>query len=252
MTTGTAAREIERLVERLRTTPLRREVTPRVSEVELLEGLLPLLPDMQPELRIQDLACEADDLYLTLVAPAVASEVREGDYVYGGLQVVSGALEIEVAVRIHRVACRNGTLTDTAEGRRLVIPHRLEVGRPDPVPTWRVRLAEVVEQAFSGGTLDEETARFRRTLDELIASPYEYLLHLEAQGVIDAEEQAAIQRAFDREGDPSLYGFINAVTSVAHRLRDRRDWQRAAHLERLGGELLRGDHQPPIGAPVFA
>ncbi len=155
-------------------------------------------------------------------------------------------------MRIFRLACRNGALADAVEGQRLVLPRRIERGQPDPYPTWQARLAEVVERAFDGGSVDEETKRFRATTDEMLASPYEFLLNLVAQGLITEEEQSLIQRAFDDAGDSSLYGLVNAVTSIAHRHRYAAQWTRAFAVERLGGEIARGDHQPPVGSPVWA
>jgi hypothetical protein len=44
---------------------------------------------------------------------------------------------------------------------------------------------------------------------------------------------------------------INAVTRIAGRCRDFDDWKRAVELERLGGEILRGDHQVPVLDAVY-
>jgi hypothetical protein len=73
------------------------------------------------------------------------------------------------------------------------------------------------------------------------------LCNLKAQGVISSEAQSDVQAAFDEAADYSLYGLINAVTQVAHRLRKSDGWTRAFQIERLGGEVLRGDHNLPAG-----
>jgi hypothetical protein len=64
--------------------------------------------------------------------------------------------------------------------------------------------------------------------------------------LISADEQSDIQAAFDEAADFSLYGLINAVTQSAHRLRSSDAWTRAFQIERLGGEILRGDHNLPV------
>jgi hypothetical protein len=79
----------------------------------------------------------------------------------------------------------------------------------------------------------------------MLVTPYELLRNLEAQGLVSGSEQSAIQASFDDAADFSLYGLINAVTQVAHRLRLSDAWNRAFQIERLGGEILRGDHNLP-------
>src|SRR5262249_35614545 len=107
-------------------------------------------------------------------------------------------------------------------------------------------------RSFSAEHLDVDLARFRATTQQLLTTPYEFLCNLEAQGLITAEEQSAIQTAFDDEADFSLYGLINAVTRIAHRMRSSDAWARAFEIERLGGEILRGDHNLPAWDPVSA
>jgi len=109
----------------------------------------------------------------------------------------------------------------------------------------------VIERSFDGGEVDLEAQRFRRTVSQILATPYELLLNLVAQGLISEDERARIQREFNEGRDDSMFALINAVTFQAHGMRDRNDWSRAAALERLGGEILRGDHQPPVLEPVY-
>jgi hypothetical protein len=226
-----------------------------VDNLELVDVTLAALARIPEDVRVD--LCEEDDgdLHLTLVAPSLARVVREGDHLYAGFYLAStetALLDTEACVRIFRVACRNGSLAEAAAGQRLVLPRRLALGEPDPYPTWQGRLAGVVERSFDGGSIDEETQRFRAATDEMLASPYEFLLNLLAQGLITEDEQEKIQRAFDEQGDASLYGFVNAVTSIAHGLRGNSRWTRAFALERLGGEIARGDHLPPVGTYAWA
>jgi hypothetical protein len=113
--------------------------------------------------------------------------------------------------------------------------------------TWRPALESVVARCFSAAGLDRDAARFRATTNQMLVAPYELLCHIAARGLISDAEQAAVQREFREAGDATLYGFINAVTRVAGRLRESDAWKRSIELERLGGDILRGDHQPPVG-----
>jgi hypothetical protein len=196
---------------------------------------------------LQHATFDGQAFYVTAFAPGLAAEVGTGDFLYGGFSLAhepSGATEI--APRIYRVACANGMLAEEGEGRRV------EFASAEPPREWKAKLASVVEQSFAGGCLDDETRRLRRALGEMLATPYEYLIHLEAQGLIDDDERSRIQREFDRSDDPTLYGFVNAITRIAHLHRNHDHWRRALALERLGGEVARGDHQPPVGCPIVA
>jgi len=85
-----------------------------------------------------------------------------------------------------------------------------------------------------------------------LASPFEHLQHLVARGLLAEGERDAARLLFDEGRDASLYGLANAVTAAAHGRRRGSELRRALALERLGAEIVRGDHGPPVGAPVFA
>ena len=52
--------------------------------------------------------------------------------------------------------------------------------------------------------------------------------------------------------DFTLYGLINAITQSAHEHRASDEWVRAFQIERLAGEILRGDHALPVFDAVFS
>lgn len=218
----------------------------RGFSLALLDETEARLSKVGRELRVEHAVWNDGEFHVTAYAPGIASEVAVGDYVYAGF-FLAHAPEgtTEAGVRIYRVACKNGALADETEGQRI------EFASLHAPADWREKLGAVVARSFDGGCLDEQTRRLRLTLQEMLSTPYEYLLHLRAQGLITDDEQAAIQREFDRAGDATLYGLVNAVTRLAHAHRSNADWRRALAVERLGGEIAGGEHQPPIGAPVF-
>lgn len=212
----------------------------------LLDETAALLSKVGHDLRVEHAVWSDGEFHVTAYAPGIAGQVAVGDYVYAGFFLAHAPdASTEAGVRIYRVACRNGALADEVEGQRIEFPSM------QPPAEWRQRLGAVVARSFDGGCLDEQTRRLRRTLEEILSTPYEYLLHLRAQELITDGEQAQIQREFDRAGDATLYGLVNAVTRVAHTHRSNADWRRALAIERLGGEIAGGEHQPPIGSPVL-
>jgi hypothetical protein len=226
----------------------------KLDALELLDEIIGRLGTLPVAVKLEHCVLEDGELHLTLLAPELAGEVNEGDYIYGGFYLAHSETTLadtEASVRIFRVACRNGALMDCSEGQRLVLPAIQAAGVPDPFAGWPDKLGRVLARSFDGGDVDLEARRFRSAVSQVLATPYELLLNLVAQGIVSEEEQARIQREFNEGHDDSLFALVNAVTFQAHQMRDRNDWRRAAGLERLGGEILRGDHQPPVLEPVY-
>ena len=225
-----------------------------VGNLELLDQAILQFKRADTGIRVEHCREEDGELYLTAVAPQPAAEAGVGDFLYGGFILSNSEtalLDTEACARIFRVACSNGALSDFNEGSRFVLPRILETGRPDPYVNWPARLGEVIARSFDGGNFDEDSRRFRATMEQILATPYEFLLNLVAQGLITEEERGKIQREFREADDATMYGLINAVTRIAHGMRDGNDLRRASDIERLAGEIIRGDHQPPVMEPSY-
>lgn len=225
-----------------------RELLARAAgfSLELLEETDALLSRVGHGLHVEHAVWSDGEFHVAAYAPGIANEVDVGDYVYAGFYLAHAPDgNTEAGVRIYRVACRNGALVDQVEGQRI------EFSSTSPPAEWKEKLGAVVARSFDGGCLDQETRRLRLTLREMLSTPYEYLLHLLAQALITHDERERIQREFDRAGDATIYGLVNAVTRVAHLHRSNADWRRALAIEQLGGEIAGGDHRPPIGSPVL-
>lgn len=216
-----------------------------ISNLELLDTLTELLRGVPWDVHLDHCEEAGGDLRLAVAAPGLGRDVEKGDVVHAGFFVQnseSGAFPSLASERLYRVACENGYLVECEKGQATALS-----GRAD----WQADLAVVVERSFAADGVDRDVARFRATTTQMLMTPYELLCNLVAQQILSEDEQAAIQREFDETGDYTLYGFINAVTRVAGRYREFDDWKRSVELERLGGEILRGDHQPPVLDPVY-
>jgi hypothetical protein len=210
-----------------------------VPAVGLLERTVELLLGHGLDFAV-DYCVELDgDVRLAVVARDLGREMSPGDPVRAGLHLetsASGDTATRVCERLFRVVCCNGALVEFERTQAATL-----------VPaTWERQLEAVVARSFHAEGFRHDAARFRATLNQMLASPYELLCHLAARRLISDDEQSAIQHEFTRADDPTLYGFINAVTRIAGRLREDDEWRRSVELERLGGEILRGDHQPPV------
>jgi hypothetical protein len=209
---------------------------------DLLDEMDAAIRSVGRDVRFQHADVQPGSMFVAAYSPSIAGEVGVGDFVYGGVYLLhEEKAHTEAGIRVYRVACCNGALSEVGEGQRL------EFASDSPPSAWRANLRAIVSRGFEGGHLDAEAARLRHTLETMLASPYEHLLHLAAEGLITENEQARIQHAFDEAGDSSVYGLVNAVTTQAHAERSAGGWRRALEIERLGGEIARGDHQPPTG-----
>jgi hypothetical protein len=219
------------------------DARPSVPIVEILESTVEVLR-AQP-LRIEVDYCVEDegDVRLAVVARDLGREMSLGDSVRAGFHLQassSGAFPTRVCERVFRVACANGAMVEFERGQAATLAGA----------QWKPLLECVVARSLSADGFDRDAARFRATTSQMLVAPYELLCHLTAKRVISEDEQSAIQREFTAADDATLYGFINAVTRVAGRLRERDDWKRSVELEHLGGEILRGDHRPPTSQLV--
>jgi hypothetical protein len=222
---------------------------PGIDNLELLNETVDLLREVPWRIQVDHCVESEGNLRLAVVATDLGRDVDRGDTVKAGFYLANSEnseFETVACERIHRVVCENGQIVECEKGQSMVVS-----SRPGEEGKWREQLPEVIARCFDADGLDRDLARFRATLNQMLITPYELLCNLVASGIITNEEQSDIQREFDDVGDYTMYGLINAVTSVARRLRVDDDWRRSFDLERLGGEILRGDHQPPILDPVY-
>ena len=225
-------------------------VPPRgIRNLDLLDEVVMLLRGLPWQIQVDHCHEENGDLQLAVVAMEMGRNLEKEDKIGAGFFLANsetGRHDTVACERVFRVACSNGYLLECEQYQSMVIPSPI-----GPATKWREKLAEVVARSFEADGFDRDLARFRATTTHMLLTPYELLCNLVAQRIISEGEQIEIQHEFDAAGDATLYGLINAVTRIAHRLRDFDEWRRAFEIERLGGEILRGDHQPPILDPVY-
>ena len=114
-----------------------------------------------------------------------------------------------------------------------------------PPAKWEAQVTQVIQRSFDDHALKLDFRRFEANGNQMLVTPYEFLCHLAAQQLITDDEQSEIQSIFNDNADFTMYGLINAVTQSAHDRRASDQWVRAFQIERLAGEILRGDHNLP-------
>lgn len=221
-----------------------------ISNLELLDHLVEVLRDLSWKIMVDHCHEQEGSLHVAVLATDLGRSLEKGDEVNAGFFLQNseaGRFDTLACARVFRVACWNGMLLECDEGQSFCV-----AAGGDRPGAWREKIKEVVDRSFCGDGIDVDAARFSAATQQIVMTPYEFLCNLYAQGLITDDEQHSIQRAFDEAADFSMYGVINAVTQAAHGLRANDRWARAFQIERLGGEILRGDHNLPAQDPVFS
>jgi len=179
--------------------------------------------------------CEHDGqaLYLWARLPS-ETEVRASDVVGAGIAVAAVGELIRVRHRVFRRVCRNGMIAPRVEQEQDV--HRVNfAASSDAIAEVLQRVRDAIRlcAGVDGfGLIAEKVASTTQRLADVELDLIPGLLRMPAprRDVLRAE----ITGRFVREGDYSLFGLLNAVTSTA---RDREDPDTRWRLEELGGAI---------------
>jgi hypothetical protein len=206
------------------------------QEVRVLGGTVP------------DVYAEGDLLYARAILPG-AAEARPGDRIRGGVAVRTHDTEILVQPYSHRVVCTNGAIAVFATGSRVV--ERVEVAAPGTVINAVLEeLRAAIRGAAAPAALDATVGAMRSAAQrkaDVMLQLMPLLPHMPPD--MRASLVRAIVRRFEAEGDSSVFGLVNAVTSVA---RDTTDPESRWRLEELGGGMLaRLPERPRPSAPAM-
>ena len=221
-----------------------------IDNLELLNHVVESLRDLPWRFAVDHCHEHNGKVHLAVMAHDLGRNLDVGDKMNAGFFLQNsenGESETLACARTFRVSCENGALLECEKGQSFTVSTA-----DSPPANWQLKITDVINRSFSGDGLDVDLARFRATTQQMVITPYEFLCHLSAQSLIDDDEQSDIQTAFNDAADFTMYGLINAVTQVAHGLRSNDRWARAFQIERLGGEILRGDHNLPSLDPVYS
>jgi hypothetical protein len=214
-----------------------------IANRELLDTVVESLRDITLPFYITHCHEVGGDIHLSVAAAQHGYRVTTGDEIRGGLYIrnsESCRFETLICTRLFRVVCANGMLMECDKEQSFSVP----IDEAPPA-NWQKRITQVIQRSFDDVALDLDCRRFEATGCQTLVTPYEFLCNLAAQRLITDDEQSEIQSAFNDNADFTLYGLINAVSPTAHEHRASDRWVRAFEIERLAGDILRGDHNLP-------
>ena len=167
-------------------------------------------------------------LFVRSVFPQ-AEEIRAGDKVQGGVALRATDSTAWVYPYVFRLVCKNGAImAHAAEGR--------EIPNLDSVPEFKAvsLVHEAVESCCERKAFTIAAEQMRTAAQQPIDTILSMMPFLSRLSSLGPEVAQQIFKRFFRENDPTLYGFMNAVTSAA---RDTRDHATRWRLEELGGKI---------------
>jgi hypothetical protein len=177
--------------------------------------------------------------------------VKPGDFVQGGIAVAGYETEIQVHPYLFRQVCRNGLIMPQLGKTQTIARVGMEASL-DELEGVGSKLREAIRTCAQPEVFASATRQFSMTAYVETSSSVFTLLMLSAfsRGSQAALRAEIIERFF-RDGDRSLFGLVNAVTSVA---RDQREPEVRWRLEELGGGMLamRHPHVKPGPTELYA
>jgi hypothetical protein len=175
---------------------------------------------------------DADRLFLRAVLPG-EREVRPGDRLHGGVALRATDAEIWVHPYVFRQVCSNGAIRAHAtQSLRLERQSFFPGDTPEVERALRESIRDCcAAEAFRCGA-EEMKSSLQSGIDAALTM-IPFLSRMRAEGAARAIFTTILDRFFENR-DPSRFGFLNAVTSVA---RDTRDPEVRWQLEAFGGGI---------------
>jgi hypothetical protein len=164
-----------------------------------------------------------NNVWIKAVTPRITQEVKVGDIVQQGILIKnsetgSGALSIEPL--FWRLWCLNGAISAGAF-REIHLGRDNETGAysnnvkeaEDKIIYMKAR--ELIEKTFNGDLLAKYADDARRSADEQIEKPVEYVNDIAATFKFSEGLKNSILDSFIKQNDPTIWGLSNAVTDLA-------------------------------------
>jgi len=230
--------------------PPKRSVAHDRLREEGAQMFLPMVPEILEVVQEELIAAEgaashcredACGLFLWARLPAEA-EVRPDDIVGSGIAVAAHGATIQVRHHVLRRVCRNGAIMPQVD--------RCQDIRRVGLAASNDAIAEVTQQLRAAVRLCASVDGFNATLSKITRTTQRQadlqrdllrrLPHIPSPRRHHARSE--IVDRFIRERDPSVFGLLNAVTSLA---RDERDLGLRWRLEELAGAIACGAVLPP-------
>jgi len=208
---------------------------------EFLQGIV--RHKLDPKEDVQ--ACSISDTHMHLRAtiPHMKEDIKKGDTVIQGLMVSNsevGASSFRVEPFLLRLLCTNGLIGPNAL-TRIHLGGKTSAGEfqfSDNVQNMetdlvRAQVKEIIDKTFDEESFHKWLDQIRGTTDVQIQNVSSTVENFTTKYSMKNMENSILD-ALVREGDPTQYGLVNAITRVAQ---DVPTFEGQIELERIAGEI---------------
>lgn len=218
-----------------------------LDNYDLLSATLPLLKGK--ELQIKSSQITDTNLYMQIVFPKLAAQIRKGDIVQSGVIISNsevGAGSIRVEPLVYRLVCENGLITSSILKTYHI--EKFKGGYDSILELLSDSTKRMTDQAFwnqfkdvVSSTMSEKF--FKVNVDRMqnaarsseMKDPETTITELVERHSVSDEAGELILKNLIKGKDLTMYGAVNAFTATAN---DVERYDETVDLERIGGKIL--------------
>lgn len=228
----------------------------RMDNGDLFDQALAPLLDKRHDLQVTTADVTNTRMFVRIVTPQLHREIKKGDIVQGGIEISNsevGLGKLRVSPFVWRLVCLNGAKInemskfgrvhlgrDVSDGTLIQALYKADTLKLEDELLWR-QVRDVAEAALQPETFDAVTSRMIEGTARVIPNEVPVSDVAAALADITSLSESEYGRFKDnlfRGSDQSQWGVGNAITALAY---DTNDYNRAADLEGVGGDVLTWD-----------
>ena len=217
---------------------------------EVLESILPVLAELDGDIKIASMDITDTRLYLKCVFPKIREEIKKGDIVEGGIVISNsevGLGSISAMQLIHRLVCTNGLIANDYGMKKFHIgrangegQNAREFFKDDTLladdQAFLLKLRDTVRAAIDGVKFKMIVDKMRDTTERKIdGDPVKSVEVVQKKYGMTEPEKVGVLTHLIQGGDLSQYGILNAITRTSQ---DLPSYDRATEFEKIGGKII--------------
>lgn len=221
----------------------------RIENEEVAGVALPVLFNMGEQHGMNVVSCEVTEtrLYIQATTTRLTKEVKKGDVVQAGVIIRNsevGCGAVSVQPLIYRLVCLNGMVMPDGRFSRYHIGARQEstemLWADDTKAlqdkTKLLEIRDAIKAAVDETTFSQRVDKMTALTTQPITGDVPKVIEALSKKIGSSEaENSGFLKALITGGDLSAWGVVNAVTHMAHEVKD---YDRSVQLEAAGGQLV--------------
>jgi hypothetical protein len=222
-----------------------------IDNAPVLESAMNALKQVDTDVEFQSMDITDNRMYLKMTSPRLEGEVKKDDPVQMGLVISNSEIGLgsyQIQPLIYRLVCENGMVSPKEIGGEHSIQMK-HLGRKNDLgivyahdtqqllsQAFAAQVRDIIHNIFSSEMLERHLQAFRDLANRKIegAVPKAIEVVQKKFNLTNTEGDTMLKHLIEG-GDLSQYGILNSITRTA---RDVEDYDRASHLEAVGGKII--------------